>query len=69
MIRISTPPGMAHKFLDLTFTPDVLSAQRKYYGRSQDIPPAAHDDPLGPDETAFIESRDSFYLASVSGTG
>lgn len=60
---------MAHKFLDLTFTPEVLAAQQHYYGRSQVIPPAAQDDPLGPDEIAFIESRDSFYLSSVSETG
>ena len=57
---------MAHKFLDLAFTPEVLAAQQHYYGRSQVAPPAAQDDPLGPDEVAFIESRDSFYLGSVS---
>ena len=58
---------MAHKFLDLAFTPEVLAAQQHYYGRSQILPPAQEDDPLGPDEVAFIESRDSFYLGSVSG--
>ena len=57
---------MAHKFLDLAFTPEVLAAQQHYYGRSQVLPPATADDPLGPDEAAFIESRDSFYLGSVS---
>lgn len=60
---------MAHKFLDLAFTPQVLAAQQHYYGRPQVLPPAPGDDPLGPDETAFIESRDSFYLGSVSETG
>ncbi|MEO5913887.1 MAG: pyridoxamine 5'-phosphate oxidase family protein [Luteolibacter sp.] len=60
---------MAHKFLDLAFTPEVLAAQQHYYGRSQVIPPAAQDDPLGPDETTFIQSRDSFYMSSVSETG
>ena len=60
---------MAHKFLDLAFTPEVQAAQQHYYGRSQVLPPAVHDDPLGTDETAFIESRDSFYLGSVSETG
>lgn len=60
---------MAHKFLDLTFTPQVLAAQRHYYGRSQVLPPAVEDDPLGADEIAFIESRDSFYMSSVSETG
>jgi predicted pyridoxine 5'-phosphate oxidase superfamily flavin-nucleotide-binding protein len=60
---------MAHKFLDLAFTPEVLAAQQHYYGRSQVLPPATADDPLSPDEVAFIESRDSFYLGSVSETG
>jgi len=60
---------MAHKFLDLAFTPQVLAAQQRYYGRSQVLPPALENDPLGPDETAFIESRDSFYMSSVSETG
>lgn len=60
---------MAHQFLDLTFTPQVLAAQQRYFGRSQVLPPAPGDDPLGPDETEFIESRDSFYLSSVSETG
>lgn len=60
---------MAHQFLDLAFTPQVLAAQQRYFGRSQVLPPAPGDDPLGPDETAFIESRDSFYLSSVSETG
>lgn len=60
---------MAHQFLDLAFTPQVLAAQQRYFGRSQVLPPSPGDDPLGPDETAFIESRDSFYLSSVSETG
>lgn len=60
---------MAHKFLDLAFTPEVQAAQQHYYGRSQVLPPAIQDDPLGPDEAAFIESRDSFYLGSISNAG
>ncbi|RYD43316.1 MAG: pyridoxamine 5'-phosphate oxidase family protein [Verrucomicrobiaceae bacterium] len=60
---------MAHKFMDITFTPRVREAQQHYYGRSQTIPPAPGNDPLGPDESAFIESRDSFYMSSVSETG
>jgi predicted pyridoxine 5'-phosphate oxidase superfamily flavin-nucleotide-binding protein len=59
---------MAHKFLDLAFTPQVRAAQQHYYGRSQDFPPATRDDPLGSDEISFIESRDNFYLSSVSET-
>lgn len=60
---------MAHKFLDLAFTPKVLAAQQHYYGRSQVLPPAPGDDSLGPDEIAFIEARDSMYLSTVSETG
>lgn len=60
---------MAHKFLDLTFTPEVRAAQERYYGRSQVVPPATREDALGDDEIEFIESRDSFYLGSVSETG
>ncbi len=60
---------MAHKFLDLAFTPPVQAAQLHYYGRSQVLPPALVDDVLGPEETAFIAARDSFYLSSVSASG
>lgn len=60
---------MAHKFLDLAFTPRVRAAQTHFYGRTPDLPPAAADDPLGPDEIDFIASRDSFYLSSVNETG
>jgi predicted pyridoxine 5'-phosphate oxidase superfamily flavin-nucleotide-binding protein len=61
--------AMAGKFLDLTFTPQVLEAQRHYYGRAQALPPMPETDPLGPDEAAFIADRDSFYMATVSETG
>lgn len=60
---------MAHKFLDLTFTPHVLEAQRHYYGHTQNLPPAQADDLLGPDEASFIAERDSFYLSTVSESG
>jgi len=60
---------MAHRFLDLAFTPEVLAAQHHYYGRSQTLPPSVEDDVLGPNEIEFIQRRDSFYLASVGSTG
>ena len=60
---------MAHRFLDLAFTPEVLAAQQHYHGRSQTLPPSVEDDVLGPHEIEFIQRRDSFYLASVSSTG
>jgi len=60
---------MARKFLDVLFTPGVLSAQEHYYGRNQAVPPASGHDRLGEDEVAFIATRDSFYLSSVSQNG
>ncbi len=60
---------MAHKFLEQTFTPGVLAAQRHYYGAAQNLPPAPGDDVLGDEEIHFIEARDSLYLASVGETG
>jgi predicted pyridoxine 5'-phosphate oxidase superfamily flavin-nucleotide-binding protein len=60
---------MAESFLRTTFTPSVLDAQRAAYGRAQSPLPAGAVDVLGPDEQAFIEARDSFYMATVSETG
>jgi uncharacterized protein len=60
---------MAGKFLELAFTPSVLAAQRKYFGRALRVPPQPERDLLTDDETEFIQSRDSFYLATVSETG
>ena len=60
---------MAGKFLELAFTPNVLAAQQKYFGRAQQLPPQPERDALTPDEAQFIESRDSFYLSTVSETG
>lgn len=60
---------MAHRFLDLAFTPSVQAAQQRFFGRAQSLPPAVADDLLGAQEVEFIAARDSFYLASVSETG
>lgn len=60
---------MAGKFLELAFTPAVRSAQAKYFGRAQNLPPQPERDALTDDEMQFIRSRDSFYLATVSETG
>ena len=60
---------MAEKFLELTFTDSVRKAQQHYFGNSRDIHGAAENDPLTEDEIAFIQSRDSFYLATVSESG
>lgn len=60
---------MAGKFLELAFTPNVLAAQQKYFGRSQQLPPPPERDALTDDEAQFIQSRDSFYLSTVSEAG
>ncbi len=60
---------MAGKFLELTFTPSVLAAQQKYFGRAQNLPPQPEHDALTDDEIQFIQSRDSFYMATVTETG
>jgi hypothetical protein len=60
---------MAGKFLELAFTPAVLAAQQKYFGRAQTIPPQPERDALTDDEAQFIQSRDSFYMATVGETG
>lgn len=63
---------MTHKFTDITFTPAVRALQeqmdsRDVYSRAEGGP--VHHDRLGEREAAFIGSRDSFYMATVSETG
>jgi predicted pyridoxine 5'-phosphate oxidase superfamily flavin-nucleotide-binding protein len=60
---------MAPKFIDLTFTDSVREAQRHYYGASQRMEGAPERDALTEDEAGFIQSRDSFYMATVTETG
>jgi len=60
---------MAGKFLELAFTPAVCAAQEKYFGRAQKLPHQPERDELTDDEVRFIQSRDSFYMATVSETG
>jgi predicted pyridoxine 5'-phosphate oxidase superfamily flavin-nucleotide-binding protein len=63
---------MTYKFHDIAFTPAVRALQeqmgsRDAYSRAEGGP--AHHDLLGEREAAFIASRDSFYMATVSETG
>ena len=63
---------MAHNFGSLVFTPVVKSLQEKYgsrrrYARMEEGGPST--DRLGPDESEFIEARDSFYMATMGSTG
>ena len=60
---------MAAKFLDLAFTDSVRKAQEHYFGNSQRIAHATEPDALTDDETQFVQSRDSFYMATVTETG
>jgi len=60
---------MADKYMELALTPSVQRAQDKYFGKHQIAEHAPEADALTPDEVAFIASRDSFYMATVSETG
>lgn len=63
---------MAHKFAELAFTPNVKAVQtemgsrRAYENMDTGGDTYAHE--IGDDEAAFIESRTSFYIATVSET-
>jgi predicted pyridoxine 5'-phosphate oxidase superfamily flavin-nucleotide-binding protein len=60
---------MAGQYLATHFTPEVLAAQRQYYGKERILPTQPERDGLTDEEVEFIASRDSFYLATVSSTG
>jgi predicted pyridoxine 5'-phosphate oxidase superfamily flavin-nucleotide-binding protein len=60
---------MSRNYRATLFTPEVLAAQQAAYGQAQATPPSAGPDALGPEEAAFIATRDSFYLASVNPDG
>ncbi len=60
---------MAEKFLEMLVPPRVAEAQERYFGHSQRPARVAADDALTPDETEFIQSRDFFYMATVSESG
>lgn len=63
---------MSHNFGSLVFTPLVKALQEKYGSRRQYArmeSGGASPDRLGPDESAFIAGRDSFYMATVGATG
>jgi predicted pyridoxine 5'-phosphate oxidase superfamily flavin-nucleotide-binding protein len=61
---------MADRFMHEVLTPAVLAAERHYYGRAYATSEAAPaPEALGGDERAFIESRDSFYMATITENG
>jgi len=60
---------MGARFHAETFTPAVLDAQRRYYGRSGTREAAVEFDRLGPEEIEFISGRDGFAMATVTPEG
>jgi predicted pyridoxine 5'-phosphate oxidase superfamily flavin-nucleotide-binding protein len=62
---------MARNFGSLAFTPAVKALQERHGSRRQyeRVERSQVADRLGPDETAFLAERDSFYMASVGETG
>lgn len=62
---------MAYGFLDIASTPSVRAAQAANGSREMWERFAGHRafDQFTPNEAAFIEGRDSFYMATVSETG
>ena len=60
---------MAERFVKTMLTPEVLAAQQHYYGRAANSAGTAQRDSLTDEERTFIESRDSFYLATISESG
>ena len=55
--------------MQTVLTPSVLAAQDHYFGRRASIGSAPERDPLTADETQFIQSRDSFYMATITESG
>lgn len=60
---------MAAKYRQMNFTPAVQAAQDRYFGTHQVVTAAPERDLLTPEETDFIATRDSFYLASTNRDG
>lgn len=58
---------MADKFMQTALTLAVLEAERHYYGRTYpSFADAPETDALRDQEIEFIESRDSFYMATIT---
>jgi uncharacterized protein len=60
---------MANKFMQMVLTPAVQQAEDKYFGKHQVVESAPETNALTASEAFFIDSRDSFYMATVSETG
>ncbi|MEO3974561.1 pyridoxamine 5'-phosphate oxidase family protein [Streptomyces sp. CAU 1734] len=60
------------RFARIAYTESVQAAQRENgsaLAASRQLAAGDEPDPLGPNETEFISSRDGFYMASVGDTG
>jgi predicted pyridoxine 5'-phosphate oxidase superfamily flavin-nucleotide-binding protein len=62
---------MAQNFGSLIFTPAIKALQERYGSRRQyaRVEQSGSMDRLGPEESAFLAERDSFYMASIGATG
>jgi predicted pyridoxine 5'-phosphate oxidase superfamily flavin-nucleotide-binding protein len=60
---------MADNFLKLAVTESVRKAQEHYFGGLQTLADGPERDALTEDEIAFIQVRDSFYIATISESG
>ena len=60
---------MATNFLKHAVTDSVRKAQEHFYGSSPRIASTPGRDALTEDEIAFVQARDSFYMATVSESG
>ena len=60
---------MAPNYLKQVVTESVRNAQEQYFGGSQSLVGEPERDALTEDESAFIQLRDSFYLATISENG
>jgi len=60
---------MADRYREIYSTPEVLAAQKHYFGQAQTIIPIAERDPLTAEETEFLARRDSFYMATIASNG
>src|SRR5262249_27612894 len=61
--------AMAANYLKLAVTESVRKAQEHYFGAPQALAGKPEVDALTEDEIAFIQARDSFYIASISESG
>lgn len=61
---------MTHEFLRTLLTPNVRAEQQRYYGRGYpEFGGLGQSDQLTEPEIGFVQSRDSFYLATVTAEG